>query len=127
MRTADSAGFTRATAPGFVFSTGKFTPMDFFVRADTIPALLRYARKRARQHERLTIQAVTFNGWHDQALWLGPIYFLRRADDLGNAARVGIGKGAYMCGQGILALSLAPRPKLPPGTRMREDQAYPLP
>lgn len=127
MRTADSAGLMRAVAPRFVFSIGKFTPVDTFARADNIPQLLRYARKRARQHERLTIQAVTFNGWRGQALQLGPIYFLRTADDLGNAPRVGIGKGGYLCGQGIGSLGLAPRPKLARGTRMRDDQAYPVP
>jgi hypothetical protein len=127
MRNADSAGLTRAMARRFSFSIGKFTPADTFVRADSIPELLRYARTRARQHERLTIQAVTFNGWRGQGLQLGPVYFLRTADDLGNGPRVGWGKGAYVCGQGIGALSLGPRPKLGPGERMRADQAYPVP
>jgi hypothetical protein len=127
MRNADSAGLTRAVARRFTFSIGKFTPADTFVRADSIPELLRYARKRARQHERLTIQAVTFNGWRGQGLQLGPIYVLRTADDLGNAPRVGMGKGMYLCGQGVRVLGLGPRPKLAPGERMRADQAYPVP
>ena len=127
MRNADSAGLTRAVARRFSFNIGKFTPADTFVVAKTIPELLRYARKRARHHERLTIQAVTFNGWRGQGLQLGPVYFLRTADDLGNGPRVGIGKGVYLCGQGIGGLGLAPRPKLAPGQRMRADQAYPVP
>jgi hypothetical protein len=127
MRNADSAGLTRAVARRFSFNIGKFTPADTFVVAKTIPELLRYARKRARQHERLTIQAVTFNGWRGQGLQLGPIYFLRTADDLGTGPRVGFGKGVYLCGQGIGALGLGPRPKLRRGERMRADQAYPVP
>ena len=55
----------------------------------------------------------------------GPIYFLRSADDLGKTPREGIGKGAYVCGQGVVVFSVAPRPKLPPGTRMRYDQRLP--
>jgi hypothetical protein len=127
MRNADSAGLTRAVARRFSFSIGKFTPADTFVVAKTIPELLRYARERARQHERMTIQAVTFNGWRGQGLQLGPIYFLRSADDFGNGPRVGIGKGVYFCGQGVGALGLGPRPKLARGQRMRADQAYPVP
>jgi hypothetical protein len=127
MRTADSTGLTRAVARRFSFSIGKFMPADTFVVAKTIPELLHYARTRARQHERLTIQAVTFNGWRGQGLQLGPIYILRTADDLGTGPRVGMGKGLYLCGQGIGALGLGPRPKLARGERMRADQAYPVP
>jgi hypothetical protein len=123
---ADSAALDRATADQFDFSSGKFAP-DTSVRAETLSALLRHARERARRHERMIVQAVTFNAWHGKALWFGPIYFLRKADGLGGTARVGIGKGAYSCGEGLQMLYLAPRPKLRPGTRMRDDQAYPAP
>jgi hypothetical protein len=123
---ADSAGLDRATANQFDFSSGKFAP-DTSVRAETLPALLRYARERTRRHERMTVQTVTFNRWHGKVLWFGPIYFLRKADDLGGTARVGIGKGAYACGDGLRMLYLAPRPTLRSGTRMRDDQAYPVP
>ena len=128
---ADSAGLARVTPSRpehfGVISIGKFTPAHSFVRIEALPALLRHARERGRQHERMVVQAVTFNGWQGRALGLGPVYFLRSADDLGPAARVGIGKGAYWCGQGLRKLNLAPRPTLPPGARMRSDQAYPDP
>lgn len=128
---ADSAGLARVTPPlpehFGVISIRKFTPADSFVRIDAQSALLRHARERGRRHERMTVQAVTFNGWHGRALGFGPVYFLRSADDLDPAARPGIGKGAYWCGQGLRRLNLAPRPTLPPGARMRSDQAYPDP
>jgi hypothetical protein len=109
---ADSVGLARSTTTqghGFVFSTGKFTPTDTFVRIETLPSLLRYARTRARRHERLTVQQVHFTGWRHQLLQFGPIYFLRAGEDLGREPRPGIGKGAYACGQGIRVLNLAPR------------------
>ena len=129
MANADSTGLTRTLALhrpwGFVFSTGKFTPSDTFFAGRSIPELLGYFRKRAQYHERITLQAVTFNGWRGQLLNFGPIYFLRSANDLGKTPRDGTGKGAYLCSQGIAAFSVAPRPKLPPGMRMRADQALP--
>jgi hypothetical protein len=115
MRKADSAGLVRYVAPRFVFSTGRFIPSDPFFAGKSIPELLQYARKRSRAHERMTVQAVWFNGWRGRDLQFGPIWFLRAADDLGNKARPGIGKGAYRCGQGIIVFNLAPRPDEDPG------------
>jgi hypothetical protein len=115
MRSADSAGLARAMAPRFTFSTGKFTPADTFFVTHAIPELLRYARKRARAHERMTLQAVTFNGWRGGELQFGPIYFLRFADDLGHVPLGGIGKGAFACGQGLTVFNLAQRPAFDPG------------
>ena len=114
MRDADSLGLARATAPvhhaSFEFSTGKFTASDRFVAAHTVPKLLEYARARARQHERIAIEEVTFNEWRGDGLEFGPILFLRSADDLGRRALPGIGKGEYWCGKGISILNTAPRP-----------------
>jgi hypothetical protein len=129
MNTADSATLVRALAlkrpRGYVYSVIRFVPAHEFFTGRSVPELLRYARARARQHERLTLQAVTFNGWHGVELHFGPVYFLRAADDIPYARRHGIGKGGYVCGQGLAILNVAPRPKLPPGAQMRADQAYP--
>ena len=115
---ADSARLARASATPhgrFVFSIGKFATSDTFIPARTFEELLAYARKRARQHERMTVQAVTFNGWRGKVLEFGPLYFTRSADDLGDKALPGVGKGGYWCGQGVWYLHLAPRPEIGPG------------
>jgi hypothetical protein len=116
---ADSIKLARATtvhSTGRVtYSTGKFTPSDSFVRAETISELVAYARQRAAQHERITIREVTFNYWRGPRLGFGPIYFQRSADDLGSKPLGGIGKGEYWCGQGLNALSLAPWSATPSG------------
>ena len=129
MNTADSVTLVGALALGrplgYVYSIIRFVPSHEFFVGRSVPELLRYARARARHHERLTVQAVTFSGWHGAELHFGPIYFLRAADDIPHARRHGIGKGGYVCGQGLAVLNVAPRPELPPGTRMRADQAYP--
>ena len=136
LNTADSGGFSRALATrhpqGFVFSMSKgFTlangssPTDTFFAGRSIPEIIRYARNRARFHERLRLQAVTFNGWRGRALQFGPVYFLRSADDLGKRPREGNGKGWYFCDQGVGGLNLGPRAPLRPGERMRYDQRLP--
>lgn len=112
---ADSAGLERYTAAHFVFSSGRFIPSDPFYVARSVPELLRYARSRARAHERMTVQEVWFNGWRGRDLQFGPIWFLRQADDLGSAALLGSGKGTYRCGEGILVFNLGPRPAEDPG------------
>ena len=117
---ADSAGLARASSTPngrFVFSVGKFATEDTFIPARTFQELLVYARTRARQRERMTLEEVTFNGWRGRVLQLGPIYFTRSADDLGDKALLGVGKGGYWCGQGIWFLHLAPRPAIDPGPR----------
>ena len=129
MNTADSVKLTSALALkrplGYVYSVGRFVPAHKFFVGHSVPALLGYARARARYHDRLALQAVTFNGWRGAELHFGPVYFLRTADDVPDSLRYGIGKGGYVCGQGLAVFNVAPRPKLPPGTRMRPDQAYP--
>ena len=121
LQTADSVGLERATARrnrnGFVYSTGKFTPADSFVSAHSVRDLVRYARIRARRHERIVVQEVTFNGWRGRGLEFGPIYFLRSADDLGPGSHPGIGKGEYLCGDGFTAFNTAPRPSFDRGPR----------
>ena len=116
---ADSAALARATGTPyrdrFVFSTGRFTTSETFFVAHTLQELLPYARERARQHERMRIQEVTFNRWRGQGLEFGPIYFMRSAEDLGDKALAGIGKGEYWCSQGVSVLNLAPRPAFDPG------------
>jgi hypothetical protein len=72
------------------------------------PGLRAYVERRGRARERLVLQSVTFTGWRQDALNFGPIYFERSADDLGPVPLQGIGKGAYACGEGLIALSVAP-------------------
>ena len=110
---ADSAGLARFSATrsprGFVVSMGKFTAADRFVRLESLQAVLQHARRRAREHERLTLQGVRFYGWHGRTLGFTP-YFTRAADDLGRSAHAGFGKAEYYCGQGIAIINLGPRP-----------------
>jgi hypothetical protein len=111
---ADSVGLAKATAVrgprGFVFSTGRFTHAEKFFVTHSISSLVAYARKRARQHERMRIQEVKFNGWRYGALQFGPICFLRSADDLGRKPLLGMGKGGYRCNYGLAVLNVGPRP-----------------
>jgi hypothetical protein len=117
---ADSAGLAKASSTPhgrFVFSIGKFATSDTSIPARTFEELLAYARKRALQHERMTVQEVRFDGWRGKVLQWDPIYFTRSADDLGDKALPGVGKGGYWCGQGVWYLHLAPRPDTEPGLR----------
>ncbi len=117
---ADSVALARASSTPngrFVFSIGKFANEDTLIPTRTFQELIVYARKRARERERMTIQEVTFNGWRGKVLQLGPIYFTRSANDLGEKPLAGVGKGGYWCGQGVWFLHLAPRPAIDPGPR----------
>ena len=117
---ADSAGLARASATPhgrFVFSIGKFATSDTVIPARTFEELLAYVRNRARQRERMTVQEVTFDGWRGQVLQWDPIYLTRSANDLGDKALPGVGKGGYWCGQGVWYLHLAPRPDTDRGPR----------
>ena len=117
---ADSAALAKASATPhgrFVFSMGKFTTSDTSIPGRTFEELLAYARQRARQHERITVHEVRFDGWRGRVLQWDPIYFTRSADDLGDKALAGVGKGGYWCGQGVWYLHLAPRPDVDPGPR----------
>ncbi|MFL5562673.1 MAG: hypothetical protein ACJ79K_14470 [Gemmatimonadaceae bacterium] len=115
---ADSAGLARLSATrsprGFGVTMGKFTPADPFVRLESLQAVLQHARRRAREHERLTLQGIRFFGWRGRVLGFMP-YFTRSADDLGPSAHAGFGKAEYYCGQGIAILNLGPRPARDPG------------
>ena len=115
---ADSVGLAKASATksarGFVVSMGKFTPADTFARIESIQRLVAQARRRARQHERLTLEGIRFYGWRGRVLGFMP-YFRRSADDLGRGARAGFGKAEYVCGEGIAILNLGPRPARDPG------------
>ena len=117
---ADSAGLAKASSTPngrFVFSIGKFATSDTFFRARTFEELLAYARERARQRERMAVQEVRFNGWRGQILQWDRLYFTRSANDLGDKALRGVGKGGYWCGQGVWYLHLAPRPGIDTGPR----------
>jgi hypothetical protein len=117
---ADSARLAKASSTPhgrFVFSIGKFGTSDTSTRARTFEELLAYARKRARQHERMTVQEMRFDGWSGRVLQLDSLYFTRSADDLGDKALPGVGKGGYWCRQGVWYLHLAPRPDTEPGLR----------
>ena len=117
---ADSARLANASSTPhgrFVFSIGKFATSDRFFLARTFEELLAYARQRAPQHERITIQEVTFDGWRGRVLQLDPIYFTRSASDLGDKTLAGVGKAGYWCGQGVWYIHLAPRPDNDRGPR----------
>src|SRR5437763_10710033 len=63
---ADSAGLAKASSTPhgrFVFSIGKFTRSDTSIHARIFEELLAYARQRARQGERITVQEGRFHGW----------------------------------------------------------------
>jgi hypothetical protein len=117
---ADSAALAKASSTPngrFVFSIGKFAASDRFFRARTFEELLAYARERARQHERMTVQEVRFHGWRGRVLEWDPLYFTRSANDLCDQPLSGIGKGGYWCGQGVWYLHLAPRSDIDTGAR----------
>jgi hypothetical protein len=109
---ADSAALAKASSTPngrFVFSIAKFATSDTPFRARTFEDMLAYARQRAPQHERMTVQEVRFNGWHGRVLEWDRLYFTRSANDLGDKALRGVGKGGYWCGQGVWYLHLSPR------------------
>ena len=117
---ADSAGLAKASSTPhgrFVFSIGKFANSSPSIPARTFEELLAYARQRARQRERMTVQEVRFHGWRGRVLEWDPIYFTRSANDFGDKPLPGIGKGGYWCRQGVWFLHLAPRPATDPGPR----------
>lgn len=117
---ADSAGLARASSTPngrFVFSIGKFATSDKVTRARTFEELIAYVRERSRQHERMTVQEVRFNGWSGRVLEWDRIHFTRSANDLGDKTLRGVGKGGYWCGQGVWYLHLAPRPDIDRGPR----------
>jgi hypothetical protein len=117
---ADSVRLARASSTPngrFVFSIGKFGPSDTFIPARTFEELIAHVRKRGQQRERMTVQEVRFTGWRGQVLHFDPIYFTRSADDLGDKALPGVGKGGYWCRQGVWFLHLAPRPASDRGPR----------
>src|SRR6476469_4073210 len=115
---ADSTRLAKASSTPhgrFVFSIAKFGSSDTSIPARTFEELLAYARKRALQRERMTVQEVKFDGWRGKVLQWDPIYFTRSANDLGDKALPGVGKGGYWCGQGVWYLHLAPRPSIDRG------------
>ena len=117
---ADSVALAKVSSTPngrFVFSIGKFSTSDKFFFARNFQDLIAYARERAPQHERITVQEVKFNGWRGRVLQWDPIYFTRSANDLGDRALRGVGKGGYWCGQGVWYLHLAPRPDIDPQPR----------
>jgi len=117
---ADSARLAKASSTPngrFAFSVEKFRTSDTMIRGHTFEELLAYARQRARQHDRMTVQEVRFSGWSGKVLQWDRLYFTRSADDLGDKPLRGVAKGGYWCGQGIWYLHLSPRPDTQPGRR----------
>ena len=117
---ADSAGLAKASSTPkgrFVFSIQKLATSDTLFRARTFEELLAYVRERARRHDRMTVQEIRFTGWSGKVLEFDPIYFTRTAEDLGDNAVRGVGKGGYWCRQGVWYLHLAPRQDFDRGPR----------
>ena len=115
---ADSAALARASSTPhgrFVFSMGKFATSNTLFRARTFEEMLAYARQRAPQRERITVQEVRFNGWSGRVLQWDRLYFTRSGNDLGDTALPGVGLGGYWCGQGVWYMHLSPRPDVDPG------------
>lgn len=106
---ADSAVLDRATAPSFVFTTGKhWIPGDQHRRIDdTVAVLVKYVRERHEQHETLNLDSVRFHGWRGARLGFMP-YYTRSANDLGGRPIPGLGKAEVWCHLGIRVLNLAP-------------------
>ena len=117
---ADSAALAKASSTPhgrFVLSVGKFGSSDTFIRTRTFEELLAYARERAHQRERITLEEVRFTGWSGQVLEWDRIYFTLSANDFGDKDLPGVGKGGYWCGQGVWYLHLAPRQDINRGPR----------
>src|SRR5687767_10727058 len=111
---ADSVRLARASSTPkgrFVLSIAKFGTSDTLIPARTFEEVVAHARKRARQRERMTVQAVRFTGWRGQVLHFDSLYFTRSAADLGDTPLPGVGKGGYWCRQGVWFLHLAPAPR----------------
>jgi hypothetical protein len=129
MNSVDSIALSRvwAVQPGdrVMFTQNRFTTDEQGFQAFTLAELVAYARQRAGHDERLTIQAVTFNGWRGGGLGFGPVYVRRAANDFGGKPRYYMGQGYYECGRGLIKIGWGPRPVLAPGQRMIESQAYP--
>lgn len=125
MREADSAALDDALAPVFVFRISPLAPTEKLFLARSLPDLLQYARKRRRARQHMDIEGVFFNGWRQQSLEFGPIYFVRSDNGVGRQPLRGAGKGTFKCGQGVSVMNLGARPIndlwpsgpfLPPGT-----------
>lgn len=106
---ADSARLDRATAPSFVFSTGKhWIPGDRHRRIDdTVAVLVEYVRERRALGETLRLDSIRFYGWRGARLGFMPFY-TRSARDLGTRPIPGRGKAEVWCRLGIRMLNLAP-------------------
>ena len=109
---AVSTGDTRAisgnVSPRFDWvSVAPFAPKEPLFTTHEWADLASYVKRRSRAHERVRLESVTFTGWRSGTLHFGPLCLERSADDLGPTPVRGIGKGAYKCGDGVVALSIA--------------------
>lgn len=120
MRSADTKGLDEALAPRFVFTIIPLTTGEKFTSSRSLQELARYARIRRTAHTRMTIEAVTFNGWRGDRLNFGPIYWLRSDGEAGKPAIRGGGKGTYECRKGISILNLGPLSPNDPGPQLRD-------
>ena len=69
------------------------------------PTLYSYIEAARARRESLTLLSVEFNGWRGRELEMGPLTFERA---LGGAVpRRGTGKAAYVCGRGLIVVSLS--------------------
>lgn len=105
----DSRAIALGVSPRFDWiSVAPFSASEHLFSGRRWADLRDYASRRAHARERIRIESITFTGWHSNALNFGPLYLERTADDLGATPVRGLAKGAYACGEGILALSIAP-------------------
>jgi hypothetical protein len=112
VETGDTSLIAAAVARRFHWiSVSSFTTSESEFAGYHWSDLREYVEQRGRAHETLVLLSVIFTGWRSGALNFGPIHFERSADDLGPKPLQplqGIGKGAYACGEGLIALSVAP-------------------
>jgi hypothetical protein len=106
--TGDTRAISASVSPRFDWvSVAPFAPQEPLFTTHEWADLTAYVKRRSQAHERVRLESVTFTGWRSGMLQFGPLYLDRSADDLGPTPMRGIGKGAYKCGEGLVALSIA--------------------
>lgn len=106
--TGDTALVRKAIAPTFQWVSVPLQIVNSnaqFVGRD-LPSLTKYVSERGRMHDTIELQDLTFNGWEGDLLHIGPLWYRRTADDLGSTPLLGVGKASYLCGQGLIVLSI---------------------
>jgi hypothetical protein len=109
INTGDTNRIRAAISPKLRWvSVNPFGPTQSLYVAHARSELNAYVLERAAKQEHLTLKSVDFNGWRDGELGIGPLSFERSASDL--PARIGRGKAAFRCGDGLVMLSVTPEP-----------------